>query len=72
MPKQTTQQGGRLAPWNDPSVRWVCENHPDKDFEHKIRHLLFFKRECGGAGMPEITEVNIKKGYVVPIKSNKK
>ena len=55
----------RLAPWNDPKVRWVCENHPIKDCEHKIfnwRKLKF--EECGGAGMPEITEENIKKEYI--------
>ena len=50
----------KLAPWNDPNVRWVCENHPTKDFEHK----LWFFWECGGAGMPEPTEENIRKGYV--------
>jgi hypothetical protein len=32
-----------LAPWNDPRVRWVCEQHPDKDFPHD---------DCAGPGMP--------------------
>ena len=39
----------KIAPWNDPNLRWVCENHPTKDHEHK----RFFFFECGGAGMPE-------------------
>lgn len=41
----------RIAPWNDPELRWVCEAHPTKDFEHR----LFFGlgRECAGPGMPE-------------------
>ena len=30
---------------------WVCENHPNKPFEHKTLFRLFI-RECGGAGMP--------------------
>ena len=50
------------APWNDPKVRWVCEQHPTKDFEHKIG--FFFKRECAGPGMPELTEENKRKGYL--------
>lgn len=33
-----------MAPWNDPTVRWVCEQHPDKDFPHD---------DCAGPGMPE-------------------
>jgi len=32
----------KLAPWNDPSVKWVCEEHPDKPFPHD---------DCGGPGM---------------------
>lgn len=44
-----------LAPWNDPTVKWVCENHPDKEFEV----------ECScGAGMPEPTPENYQKGYI--------
>lgn len=50
----------KLAPWNDPTVKWVCENHPTKEQSHRI--WLFFR--CGGAGMPESTEENIKKGYI--------
>ena len=33
-----------LAPWNNPNMRWVCENHPDKEWETEC--------ECG-AGMPD-------------------
>lgn len=32
------------APWNNPNMRWVCENHPDKEWETEC--------ECG-AGMPD-------------------
>lgn len=41
----------KLGPWNDPNLRWVCENHPKKDMSHR----LFFGlgKECGGAGMPD-------------------
>ncbi len=41
----------KVAPWNDPNMRWVCEDHPTKDQSHR----LFFGLgpECGGAGMPE-------------------
>ena len=47
--------GTRLAPWNDLSVKWVCENHPEKEWEV----------ECScGAGMPEPTPENYQKGYV--------
>lgn len=45
----------KIAPWNDPSVKWVCENHPEKEWEV----------ECScGAGMPEPTPENYQKGYV--------
>lgn len=27
---------------------WVCEIHQDKPFEH----MVFFRAQCGGAGMP--------------------
>ena len=39
----------KIAPWNDKSIRWVCEEHPTEEQEHKIG---LFKR-CGGAGMPD-------------------
>ena len=52
----------KLGPWNDSSVRWVCEEHPTKDQGH---HLWFgFGKECGGAGMPELTQENLDKGYI--------
>lgn len=53
----------KIAPWNDPDVRWVCEDHPTKDQEHRL--FPFFWLRCGGAGMPEPTEENIKKGYII-------
>lgn len=54
----------KQAPWNN-NIRWVCENHPTKDAEHIIfnRKRLRFE-ECGGAGMPEPTEENYRKGYI--------
>ena len=54
----------KLGPWNDSSVRWVCEDHPTEDQSHLVGWI--FKRECGGAGMPEPTEENIRKGYINP------
>ncbi len=56
-----------IAPWNDPEVRWVCEDHPTEDQSHLITphsYLPWVKVECGGAGMPEPTEENRKKGYL--------
>lgn len=55
----------KKAPWNDPEVRWVCENHPTKDQEHIVFNWkkLRFER-CGGAGMPEPTKENEEKGYL--------
>lgn len=54
----------KLAPWNDKELRWVCEDHPTKDFEHKIFNWKKFRFEyCGGAGMPEDTPENRAKGY---------
>ncbi len=50
----------KQAPWNDKEVRWVCEDHPTKDFEHRRWFLL----RCGGAGMVELTQKNIDKGYI--------
>lgn len=41
----------KLGPWNDPNLRWVCEDHPTKDQEHRL--FFGFGRECGGAGMPD-------------------
>lgn len=38
-----------IAPWNDPEVVWVCENHPTKEQDHRL-FPRFWKR-CGGAGM---------------------
>lgn len=55
----------KLGPWNDSSVRWVCEEHPEYEQSHIVfnwRRLRF--EECGGAGMPEDTEENRKKGYI--------
>jgi hypothetical protein len=46
----------RIASWNDPSVRWVCEEHPTKEQGHRV--WLFWN--CGGAGMPE-DEVTVNK-----------
>ena len=48
------------APWNDPDVRWVCEDHPTEEQGHRIGWWIFSK-ECGGAGMPEPTEENRRK-----------
>lgn len=42
---------GNIAPWNNPEVRWVCEEHPTKDQSHRL--WFGFGKECGGAGMPE-------------------
>ena len=53
----------KIAPWNDPEVRWVCENHPNEEQSHLIG-IWPFRRECGGAGMPERTEENRAKGYI--------
>ena len=39
-----------IAPWNDPTIRWVCEQHPTKDFGHKVG---LFRKECAGPWMPE-------------------
>ncbi len=55
----------KIAPWNDKSVRWVCEEHPSKDQSHTIFIWWKFKfEECGGAGMPEDTKENREKGYI--------
>ena len=43
-----------LPPWNDPTIRWVCEQHPEHDFEHRVwswRKLGYV--ECAGPGMPK-------------------
>lgn len=56
----------KLGPWHNSSVRWVCEEHPAKDHEHRL--WFGFGPECGGAGEPEHTEENIRKGYVFPSK----
>lgn len=59
---------GQIAPWNDPTVRWVCEEHPTEDHEHIISEpfmgIFTLRRRCGGAGMPEPTEENFRKGYI--------
>lgn len=52
----------KLAPWNDPTVKWVCEEHP----RHEQGHKLFFGLYCDGAGMPEDTPENRAKGYITP------
>ena len=44
----------KVAPWNDPNVRWVCEDHPAEEQSHRL--FFGFGRECGGAGMPEPCE----------------
>jgi len=41
----------RVPPWSDPSIRWVCEEHPTKEQSH--RRFFGLGRECGGAGMPD-------------------
>lgn len=53
----------KKSPWNDKEVRWVCEQHPHKDFEHKIGWWPF-RRWCAGPGMPEDTQENRDKGYI--------
>lgn len=50
MEKETPTVEEKLAPWNDPSIRWVCEDHPTEDQSH-----LIDGKECGGAGMPAPT-----------------
>jgi hypothetical protein len=42
----------QMAPWHDPTIRWVCEEHPDHDQGHRIFTWRGYK-ECGGAGMPK-------------------
>lgn len=49
---------GILAPWNDPEVVWVCENHPTKRQEHRL--FPFFWKRCGGAGMPKFPNKSLK------------
>ena len=44
----------KIAPWNDPNIRWVCEKHQTEDQSYKVG--LFSMFECGGAGMPESEE----------------
>lgn len=45
-----------IAPWNDKTLRWVCEEHPTKEQGHRV----WFFWECGGAGMPDpITHDNL-------------
>jgi len=66
MRNQLFEQGLKMGPWNDSTVRWVCEAHPTKDFEHRIfnwKKLRF--EECGGPGMVEDTPENRKKGYLL-------
>lgn len=61
---KTTREIKKLAPWNDPKVKWVCEAHPDKEFEHIIWNWRRFRFiECPGPGMVEDTEENRRKGY---------
>lgn len=52
----------KKAPWNDKELKWVCENHPTKEQEHRL--FPFFWLRCGGAGMPEDTLENRAKGYI--------
>lgn len=51
------QGSGNIAPWNDPSIRWVCEDHPTEEQGHSMFTFTGFK-ECGGAGMPEPKLIN--------------
>lgn len=37
------------APWNNPNVKWVCEDPPTKEQGHRL--WFGFGRECGGVGM---------------------
>ncbi len=41
----------KVAPWNDPNIKWVCEDHPTQEQEHRV--FPWFWKRCGGAGMPE-------------------
>lgn len=52
----------KTAPWNDSSVRWVCEAHPKKEFEHRL--WFGFGPVCAGPGEPEDTPENRAKGYI--------
>ena len=47
--------------WDMSTEKWVCEDHPTKEQEHRL--FPFFWKRCGGAGMPEPTEENRRKGY---------
>ncbi len=57
----------KQAPWNDSSVRWVCEDHPTYDQGHLMPRFAWLPwlstEECGGAGMVEDTPQNRAKGY---------
>jgi len=59
MPKSSRIEK-KVAPWNDVNLKWVCEEHPTKEQEHR---LSFWKR-CGGAGMPEPHEA---KGHICTV-----
>jgi len=48
----------KIAPWNDPTIRWICEEHPTEEFEHKIG--FFFKEVCAGPGMPDPLQQDFK------------
>jgi hypothetical protein len=62
-PTQPTQE--KVAPWNDPKVKWVCEYHPEAEQGHDAIDPVTHKTvECGGSGMPEQTQENIDKGYI--------
>lgn len=47
----------RIAPWNDPNIKWICEQHPTEDFEHKVG--FFFPGVCPGPGMPAERDDNL-------------
>jgi len=41
----------KVAPWNDPNIEWVCEDHHTKEQDHRL--FPWFWKRCGGAGMPD-------------------
>lgn len=45
------KQDPLVAPWKNPNMRWVCEEHPTQDQEHRL--FPWSWKRCGGAGMPD-------------------
>jgi hypothetical protein len=41
----------QLPPWDDPEVIWMCEKHPNLEFEHD---------DCPGPGVPFKNGVEVK------------